>query len=148
MDINLSQTEADALIAMHKYCINDDRIDYPNFGGALRIPLVSEDKREDFMLDITRGRIELSKSTFQNRARQIFVIVRVDLGGSPHRNPDGTEILCPHIHVYKEGYGDKWAIPLPLDRFTNPNDQWQTLQEFMRFCNIVRPPSIEKGLFT
>ncbi|KJU83820.1 prophage protein [Candidatus Magnetobacterium bavaricum] len=70
MDIDLSQAEADALIAMSKYCINDNRTDYPDFGGALRIPLVSENKREEFMLDITRGRIALSKCTFQNRSRQ------------------------------------------------------------------------------
>ncbi|MBF0320006.1 MAG: hypothetical protein HQL01_09445 [Nitrospirae bacterium] len=142
MDINLSQAEAEALIAMHKHRINDDRHDYPYVGGALRIPLASEDRREDFMLDITRGRIELTKCTFQNRARHIIGLIRVDVGGSIHRNPDNAWIPCPHIHIYREGFGVKWAFPLPPDRFTNPDNQWLTLQEFMRYCNIVNPPNI------
>lgn len=147
MDINLSQAEADALIAMHKHRLNNDNHNYPDLGGALRVPLVSGDKREEFMLDITRGRIELAKGTFQNRSRQVIVLIRIDVGGSPHRNPDDREILCPHIHIYKEGFGDKWAYPLPSGIFTNHADHWQTLHEFMRYCNIIEPPNIEKGLF-
>lgn len=39
MNIDLSQTEADALIAMHKHRIDEDRHNYPYAGHALRIPL-------------------------------------------------------------------------------------------------------------
>lgn len=49
--------------------------------------------RENFLLDIRRGKIDLLKATNQNRARQTIVLVRLDLGGAPHRNPDGEEIL-------------------------------------------------------
>jgi len=77
----------------------------------------------------------------------VVVLVRLDFGGHPHRNPDGEEILSPHLHIYKEGYGDKWAIPVPTDRFPNMDDLWKTLEDFMRFCNITEPPFIEKGLF-
>ena len=76
------------------------------------------------------------------------MLVRLDLGGAPHRNPDGEEITVPHLHVYREGYGDKWAVPVPVDVFTSTNDVWRTLEEFMRFCNISQPPHIERGLFT
>jgi len=38
--------------------------------------------------------------------------------------------------------------PVPADRFTTTNDLWTTLEEFMRFCNIIQPPRIERGLFT
>ena len=84
----------------------------------------------------------------QNRARQVVVLVRLDLGGAPHRNPDDEEILAPHLHMYREGYGDKWAISVPADRFTATPDLWVTLEDFMRFCNITQPPHIERGLFT
>ena len=70
------------------------------------------------------------------------------LGGAPHRNSDGEEIPALHLHMYREGYGDKWAIPVPADRFTSTTDPWETLEEFMRFCNITQPPRIERGLFT
>lgn len=53
-----------------------------------------------------------------------------------------------HLHVYREGYGDKWAIPVPPERFPDILDLWQLLQDFMRFCNITEPPFIEKGLFS
>jgi hypothetical protein len=148
IDLNLTQSEADALIAMEKYCINEEQWDYPSLGGSISVPLQSQDKREEFFLDISRGKIDLKKTKYQNRARHVVVLVRVDLGGSPHRNPDDTEVATPHLHLYREGYGDKWATPLPGDSFSNVADLWQVLQDFMRFCNIIEPPYIRRGLFT
>lgn len=147
-DVNLLQSEADALIAMEKIKTDDEQRGYPNLGGKLSIPLMSRDKRESFFLDIQRGRIDLLKNTCQNRALQIIILVRLDCGGPPHRNPDGTEIGSPHIHIYREGYGDKWAMSVPADHFSNLQSAWQTLQDFMKFCNIVEPPNIERGVFT
>jgi hypothetical protein len=147
-DLNLTQAEADALIAMEKHRVNEDRSDFPMGGQSLALPLQSLDKRELFLLDLSRGRIDLLKVTMQNRARQVVVLVRLDLGGAPHRNPDDEEIPAPHLHVYREGYGYKWAIAVPADRFTATADLWATLGDFMRFCNITQPPHIERGLFT
>jgi hypothetical protein len=147
-EINLTQAEADALIALEKHRADDNQWDYPGLGGSISVPLVSADRREQFILDISRGRIDLSKGTYQNRSRQVVVLVRLDFGGPPHRNPDGEEIGCPHLHLYREGYGDKWACPLPADRFQHIGDLWRTLDDFMRYCNIVEPPAIQRGLFT
>lgn len=146
-DINLTQADADALIAMEKLRVDDTRWNYPGLGGAIRIPLASMNKREDFTLDITRGRIDLLKGSYQNRSREVIILVRLDFGGSPHRNPDDEEIPCPHLHVYKEGYADKWAVPVPSDKFPDMADLWKALEDFMRFCNITQPPLIERGLF-
>ncbi|MHB9027061.1 MAG: DUF6978 family protein [Armatimonadota bacterium] len=147
-DLNITQEEANLLIGMEKHRVNDQRYDFPiTGGGALVLLLQSADKRESFLLDISRGRIDLAKVKYQNRARQIMVLVRLDLAGAPHRNPDGEEISCPHFHVYREGYGDKWAMPLPEDKFTNSTELWGALGDFMRFCNITQPPHIERGLF-
>lgn len=147
-DLELTQAEADALMAMEKHRLDDQRYDFPSSGGKLIVPLISVDKRENFTLDISRGRIDLSRGKYQNRARQVIVLVRIDFGGAPHRNPDDQEIPCPHLHLYREGYGDKWAGPVPPDKFANSGDPWQTLNDFMKFCNITRPPNIERGLFT
>jgi hypothetical protein len=114
-DSHLTQTEADALIAMPKIRADDDRYCYPDLGGAICMPLTSEDKQENFLLDVSRGRIDLLKVKYQNRGRQVIVLVRLDLGGPGHRNPDGEEISTPHLHVYREGYGDKWAVPVPTE---------------------------------
>jgi len=147
-DMNLTQAEADALIAMEKQRVNEDRSDFPMGDQSLVLPLQSVDRREQFLLDLSRGRIDLLKVKMQNRGRQVVVLVRLDLGGGPHWNPDGEEIPVPHLHVYREGLGDKWAGPTPGDRFTATNDVWWTLEEFLRFCNVTQPPHIQRGLFT
>jgi uncharacterized protein DUF6978 len=146
-DANLSQSEADALIAMEKVRMGDSENSYPDPGGKLSIPLASPDGREVFLLDVSRGQINLAKVTHQNRARQIVVLMRLDVGGAPHRNPDGEEIPCPHLHIYQQGLGDKWAFPAPRDRYSNLDDLMQTLEDFMRHCNVTKPPKIHPGLF-
>jgi len=147
-DLTLTQAEADALIAMEKHRANEDQHNFPMAGDSLVLPLQSSDKREQFSLDINRGRIDLLRGKYQNRARQVIVLVRLDLGGRPHRNPDDQELPCPYLHVYREGYGHKWAIPVPVDRFNRISDLYGTLEDFMRFCNITQPPHINRGLFT
>lgn len=146
-NIILTQIEADALIAMEKCRIDSQTWYYPSLGGQICIPLVSSSKRESFILDISKsGRIVL-KGKYQNRARQSIILVRYDFGGSPHRNPDGSEIDCPHLHVYREGYGDRWAFSIPVPDFCDITNPWQVLQDFMKFCNITEPPDIQKDLF-
>ncbi len=148
MDVNLSQSEADRLLAMEKHSATDQEFEYPMHGGSIQMPLQSPDKREAFVLDVTRSQINLSKGTYQNRGRNVIVLARLDFGGQPHRNPDDTEIESPHLHLYREGYGHKWAYPVPADRFSDVSEPWQTLLDFMRFCNVTMPPVIHRGLFT
>jgi hypothetical protein len=147
-EINLTQAEADALIAMEKHRVTEERSDFPMGGQSVALPLQSSDRREHFLLDLSRGRIDLLKVKMQNRGRQVVALVRLDLGGAPHRNPDDQEIASPHLHVYREGYGDKWAVPIPQEHFRNVTDIWITLEDFLRFCNVTQPPLIERGLFT
>ncbi len=147
-DINLTQADADALLAMEKHRVDDGVHEYPSLGGGLRVPLQSADKRDLFLLDITRSQIKLTKGTYQNRARGVVILARIDFGGAPHRNPDDEEVACPHLHLYREGYGDRWAVPLPSDRFTDAADPWLLLQQFMRFVNITNAPDIRRDLFT
>lgn len=146
-DIIITQAEADALIAMLKERVSGETWDYPLSGGKISIPLISKDKKESFWLDVRRGRIDLLKGTYQNRARQAIVLVRLDFGGASHRNPDEVEIESPHLHLYREGYGDKWAIPLPDGAFTDTENLLSMLGDFMRYCNISEPPKIQGGLF-
>lgn len=77
-----------------------------------------------------------------------MILARLDFGGAPHRNPDGEEIPCPHLHVYREGYGDRWAIRLPPGRFSGADDRQQLLHGFMQYVNIVTTPELRSDLFT
>ncbi|MHB1463717.1 MAG: DUF6978 family protein [Thermoleophilia bacterium] len=146
VEINFTQAEADALIATEKRRLDDTSFAFPSLGGSLAIPLVSVNKREQFILDISQGRIDLAKVKYQNRARQIIVLIRLELNAAPHRNPDGEEVPSPHIHIYREGYGDKWAYQIP-EEFTDIDDPQQSLDDFMKYCNITEPPEIQRGLF-
>lgn len=93
----LTQSDADTLIAMSKHRVDDTEHPFPGTAGAaLTLPLVSSDKREHFLLDLRRGRIDLKKGTYQNRAKQTVILVRLDFGGSPHRSPDDEEVPSPH----------------------------------------------------
>lgn len=146
-DIFLTQQEADFLLfRVVKQRINDTEYDYPMMGGALSIPLLSEDKKNEFTLDISRGHIDILKGKYQTRGYRTIILARLDFGGSPHRNPDDTEISSPHLHLYREGYGSKWAIAVPTV-FSNLTDLWQTLDNFMDYCLIRLKPKIKRGLF-
>ena len=151
VEVELTQGEADELREMEKIRADDSNHIFPGPGSQISIPLYSRDRAHEFSLDISRGRIDLAKIKYQNRVYQRIPLLRLDLGYKPHRNPDDTIISEPHIHIYQEGYMDKWAYPLSTDTyvkiFTNLDDKWTTLRNFLDFCNIVEPPNIQEGLF-
>lgn len=147
-DIEITQAEADALIEMEKRFVDENDWTFPATGERIGLELTSLDKRENFVLDVTRAQITLTKATYQNHARQVIILMRLDLNGPPHRNPDGTEIQCPHLHTYREGYGDKWAITAPVDRYPSTLDLFSTCEAFMQHCNITGPSRFQKGLFS
>lgn len=142
-----NQQEADFLLALKKYDFSGEQFKFPYQGGSLRLSLHSSDKKETFNLDVTRGYIALEKITFQTRARKTVILARLDISGPPHRNPDGEEIECPHIHLYREGYGDKWAYPLPDELQAVLDNPYDLLDKFMDYCHIVGKPVIQRELF-
>ena len=65
MSHNLTQAEANALIVMEKRPADTNARCFPALGGKLVIPFESIDRTEDFLLDVTRSRIDLSRITYQ-----------------------------------------------------------------------------------
>lgn len=140
----LTQVEANALMALSKRLVESAEIQFPPAGDYLQLEVKSDDDREVFQIDVNRrGRIRLTKCTYQERYAVVEILVRVDIDGPPHENPDGTVIPCPDIHEYREGYGDKWARALPAS-FSNPSDLVVTLRDFLKFCNVRKVPGIQK----
>lgn len=144
-DGSLSQSDADALLDMEKERASEDSVAFPDLGGRIEVPLVSRDRRESFSLDINRKRIALTTG-YQMRGRQTVVLARLDFA-APHRNPDGEEIGVPHLHLYREGFGDRWAYPVPEGMLSAPEDVRQVLHDFMVYCRIMVVPNITFGLF-
>ena len=73
-EINLTQQEADTLVALEKRTVDEKEWLFPAPGERISIPLSSLDKREHFVLDVTRAQIKLTKATFQNRARAAIIL--------------------------------------------------------------------------
>jgi len=156
----VTQAEADALIAMPKKRFGNQVFDFPMAGEVLNIPVVSTDERESFLVDISRGRIRLTKCSYQERYQGVIILVRLDIDGPPHTNPNlpkvplaylgpynGQTINCPHLHFYVEGFMDKWAIPAPSDFFSRTDDLYVTLYDFFDYCKIIEPPIVQRSLF-
>jgi hypothetical protein len=80
-ETTLTQAEGDALLAMEKQRVDEARHQFPTLGGSIAVPLISANKRENFVLDVTRGRINLKKVTYQNRARTVVILARLDIDG-------------------------------------------------------------------
>ena len=146
MSVDITQEEADNLLAMEKHYYGNERFFLPLHGGKLTIPVHSEDKREKFLLDANRGTIALHRINYQNRARTIVPLIRIDFGTAPHTNPDGEVLECPHMHIYRTGFGDRWAYPLP-DSFDKNAPMQDFFQSFMDYCKIVTKPIIELEIF-
>ena len=82
------------------------------------------------------GTIRLSKLKYQTRGRKVIVLVRLDIDGSPHTNPDGIILAGTHIHLYREGYEAKWAYPLDPSVFRDPGDMVVAFEDFCNYCHI------------
>ena len=141
----LHQAEADRLITMRKWFRSGDAVTLRP-GDSRSIDLDGEDPSERFALDLWRGTIRLTKVRYQNRARGCIALVRLELDSAPHTNPDGTKIGGTHVHIFREGYEDKWAMSLDPSRFSDPGDFVQTFRDFCDYCNIDKVPPFQEVL--
>jgi len=139
----LTQAEADDLRAMSKHFLRPPAYISIPAGCDDTFELASPNDRERFLRDVWRGTIRLSKLRFQNRVKVAIVLVRLDIDGAPHTNPDGVKLPGTHLHVFKEGYDDRWAYPVDSTRFTLLSDPATTFGEFCAFCNIESPPPVQ-----
>lgn len=139
----LTQAQADALLQAAKNLINCPAITFPNPGGYLTLDAETTTGTDTFFIDVNRrGKIVVGKCTYLTRYNRTEILLRLDIEGPPHTNPDGQEIPCPHIHIYREGYADKWAYPLHAEIPTNPADLGQVLYDFLMYNNITNVPQI------
>lgn len=141
----LTQAEADSLIQMGKRFLNPTTIALRP-GADETHELIGDDDRERFLLDSWRGTIRVSKLKLQNRARKAIVLVRLDIDGAPHTNPDGQRLGGTHLHLYREGFEDRWASPLDPTQFKNPTDLRQAFDDFCQLCGIRDVPPFQGGL--
>jgi hypothetical protein len=108
----------------------------------------SLDGRQAFVFNVYRSRLTLSKCFYNKRVRGGDNLVRVCLGATQkHRNPDSAVISGSHIHLYREGYDDRWAFPLPPAMAACLNNPTDMLMSFMAYCNVTNCPQMQGGMF-
>jgi len=143
--VELTQEIADELLAMEKEFVLGDVLNlHP--GAKFVRELRSADGREQFLLDFFQGTLRLEKVTSNHRYARTIILARLDLNGAPHTNPDGQTIYGSHLHLYREGYGDKWAEPIDPATFSKPSDPVTSLHEFLRFLKVKNAPPIQGAL--
>jgi hypothetical protein len=155
----ITQQDADYFFSMEKFPEEEKEYQFPLSGKKLVIPFSSADKRENFIFDIYRGTIRITKATYQNRVRKAFILRRLDIDGSAHPNPEvetvplpilepynGKEIPAPHIHLYIEGFGERWAVPAEIFLKTEDRDIYEIMIDFFKYCNVKELPKITKIL--
>lgn len=134
----LTQEEANRLIKMLKSSLIDE-INFPPKGKSIEFDAKGDTKQDVFTVKIFRSKIKYNKYTFGARIRRDgIILLELHINPSnPHTNPDGTQIIGSHWHVYKEGYDRKFAYPagnIKDDDFVD-----NTLLFFERFNLILKP---------
>lgn len=102
----------------------------------------STSTKDTFSLDFYRGTFRLEKYTYNHRFKQTTVLMRFDSYGE-HTNPDGERINGHHVHIYKEGFGDKFAYPSSNFGIESSDTIEVILRKMLVYCNIKRIPPIE-----
>lgn len=112
--VYLTQKEADDLIQMVKWIEqNELPVIIPLPGKINEYSALCALRKNKFTISLRRGSVASSKVTFQGRTSNNQVLLRIDICGQnkKHMNPDGSIIAGSHIHIYKEGYGERYAEP-------------------------------------
>ncbi len=102
--------------------------------------------KEVFLLDFYRGSFEISKYTINQRYRQTVILLRYDNGGR-HTNPDQVLLEGAHIHLYREGYNDKFAFPVSEIGVEKSDTMETVFKKILHFCNVKNFPTIEISMF-
>ena len=134
----MTKEKAQELIQVMKRIIKVNEYSLPSIGETNSIPLQSESStRDKFKVYVNRkSRIVEGKYTLLLHYPEEDLL-RIDVNGRDHMNPDGTIVPCPHIHMRSKDTGpwDRWAFDLPAV-FGDTEDCLTTLKDFLQYCHV------------
>ena len=106
-----------------------------------------------YVVHINRKGCIFKRITYLNRLDKTSIILaRLDIDTKPHHNPDGSKIGGTHLHLFQEGYGDKWAFALDdvkhIQKILPTYQPFQIIDEefldnfqrFAAFCGFINLP--------
>lgn len=138
----LSQSEFDYLMNQEKRFEDESTILLGPAPLQWSKKIQSTSTKDTFSLDFYRGTFRLEKYTYNHRFKQTTVLMRFDSYGE-HSNPDGERISGHHVHIYKEGFGDKFAYPASNYGIESSDTIEVVMQKILVYCNIKIIPPIE-----
>jgi hypothetical protein len=127
----LEQWEADALLAVEKVYSATTVVDL-TLGADADYRVEAFDESSSFILDVRRATRNPTKATYQLRYRRDIVLARL-CTSVRHTNPDAAVVEPPHLHLYRQGDADKWAVPLEQGSLDD------LLRQFCKQVNLPEP---------
>lgn len=146
--MDLGKTEINTLLAIEKYLTDPKSVCIPEAGGTEKFSLryhLRELDHDDMHVSAYKGKKDPRKASYRLIYAGNIILIRVDLGDrSPHINPDGEIIpaMTPHIHIFREGFEDRTAYPLPSE-FKDSNDLIQSLKDFLSYAKVMNVSEVE-----
>lgn len=142
----LSQEAADYLARIAKEITSANVLVIPTTGTQADWEATSITGREHFYLHMRRGRKVVTQQTLQERFESNEILLRLDIDGPTHSNPDGTVVPTPHLHVYRAGFDDKWAFHVPAELDVSGGSPTEVLLQFLGYCGVAPIPPVQGGL--
>jgi len=114
-------------------------LDSPFGKLSLTSNLLSQVNDIKFKLDIHRGNKEPGRFSLNLRFSETNdTLVRLDINGGLHQNPDGSHAPTSHIHIYNNDFEKKdiYAYPVDLEDFPNIQSLYDASVSFLDYTNI------------
>ena len=148
--MHLTQETVETLIKIEKVLLNLLNIYIPQEPHQTeKYPLGYKDINtlfniNDLHIEMFRGSKNPKKVSYKLLYKRMFNLIRLDMYGTRHINPDGKifETNTPHLHIYDEIHKDKWAYSVPLE-FSNTEDIIQTFKDFLSFLKVINVSEIK-----
>lgn len=134
--MSISKETFEALMALEKHFLDDKELSLDNNWTRDIESLSTKDK---FQLDYRHSKIEIRKYSFNHRTRISVVLLRY-CAQKRHTNPDGKVFDGPHLHLFCEGYDDKFAFNvediLGIDPLNASKEE--VLEKLLEYCHIAK----------
>lgn len=139
----ITQAEAERLIKMLKKAY--DELFYLPEHGKNQFVVVGDTQKDKFTIQFYRGEINAEKYSINALVnKNNTTLLRLDIvpptSDKKHRNPGQDELITgSHWHIYREGYGDKFAYPA---KDISGEDFYDHSLEFFKKFNIIKAPKL------
>lgn len=148
--MSISQPEFGYLMTLEKNFTDSAEISLGPAPIRWQRELLAKKTKDAFTLHFYRGSVELKKFTYNKTVRTSIVLIRYDALGR-HTNPPGTDGKSfdgPHVHLYRDGFDDKWAFPVTEIKLKeNPTPTMEEVfEKFCAYCSILDCPPIQSSI--